>query len=81
MLFNVANAPMHGLALDGVTWEPMPLDRGGAQFELSLSIDSEVTRRISLEYNTDLFDRATIERTMGQYLTCSKRRSRHPTRR
>ena len=68
VLFNVANAPMHGIALDGVTWEAIPLDRGGAQFELSLSIDSEVTRRISLEYNTDLFDRATIERTMEQYL-------------
>jgi nonribosomal peptide synthetase DhbF len=69
VMFNVANAPMHGLSLDGVIWEPMLLDRGGAQFELSLSVDSEVTRRISLEYNTDLFDRATIERAMGQYLT------------
>jgi amino acid adenylation domain-containing protein len=69
VLFNVANAPMHGLQLDDVNWEPMPLDRGGAQFELSLSIDSEVTRRIILEYNTDLFDRTTIERAIGNYLT------------
>jgi nonribosomal peptide synthetase DhbF len=69
VMFNVANAPMHGFALDDCTLEPMPLDRGGAQFELSMSIDSEITRRISLEYNTDLFDRATIERAMGQYLT------------
>ena len=69
VLFNVTNAPMHGIALDGITWEPIPLDRGGAQFELSFSIDSEVTRRISVEYNTDLFDRATVQRFMGHYLT------------
>jgi nonribosomal peptide synthetase DhbF len=69
VMFNVTNAPMHGLALDGIIWEPILLDRGGAQFELSLSIDSEVTRSIVLEYNTDLFDRATIERVMGEYLT------------
>ncbi|HWX30080.1 MAG TPA: amino acid adenylation domain-containing protein [Steroidobacteraceae bacterium] len=69
VMFNVANAPMHGLAFDGIIWEPMPLDRGGAQFELSLSVDSEVTRRISLEYNTDLFDRTTVERFLGHYAT------------
>jgi amino acid adenylation domain-containing protein len=69
VLFNVANAPMHEIRLDDVTWEPMPLDRRGAQFELSLSIDSEVTHRLVLEYNTDLFDRTTIERAIGHYLT------------
>jgi amino acid adenylation domain-containing protein len=68
VMFNVGNAPMYGLALDDITLEPMPLDRGGAQFELSLSIDSDITRRISLEYNTELFDRATIERIMERYL-------------
>ncbi len=28
VLFNVANAPMHGLRLDDVTWEPMPARSG-----------------------------------------------------
>jgi nonribosomal peptide synthetase DhbF len=69
VMFNVANAPMHGLVLDEVTLEPILLDRGGAQFELSLSIDTEITRLIGLEYNADLFDRTTIERVFGQYLT------------
>ena len=32
-------------------------------------MDSEITRSISIEYNTDLFERATIERMIGQYLT------------
>ena len=69
VLFNVANAPMHGMEIDGLDWEPLVLDRGGAQFELSLSVDTQVTRSLCLEYNTDLFDRATVERMIGQYLT------------
>jgi nonribosomal peptide synthetase DhbF len=69
VLFNVTNAPMQGIVIDDIAWEPIPLDRGGAQFELSLSIDINVTRRFSIEYNTDLYDRGTIERFMGHYLT------------
>jgi hypothetical protein len=38
-MFNMLNAPMHGIDLDGVTWEPVFIDRQGAQFELSMSID------------------------------------------
>ena len=69
VLFNVTNAPMHGIEFEGLDWEPMFLDRGGAQFELSLAVDSQISRTISIEYNTDLFDRATIERLIGQYFT------------
>ncbi len=69
ILFNVTNAPMHGIEFDGLDWEPVLVDRGGAQFELSLSVDPIVTRKLSVEYNTDLFDRSTIERFIGQYFT------------
>jgi amino acid adenylation domain-containing protein len=68
VLFNVVNAPMHGITFDGLTWEPVLLDRGGAQFELSVSVDTQVTRTLGVEFNTDLFERATIERLIGQYL-------------
>jgi amino acid adenylation domain-containing protein len=68
VLFNVVNAPMHGTAFDGVTWELVSLDRGGAQFELSVSVDTQVTRTLGVEFNTDLFERSTIERLIGQYL-------------
>jgi amino acid adenylation domain-containing protein len=67
-IFNVMNAPMHGIAFDGLTWEPVPLDRGGAQFELSVSVDTQTTQTISVEYNTDLFEAATIGRWIAQYL-------------
>ena len=37
VLFNVLNAPMHGIAIDGVDVASRSiLDRGGAQFELSV---------------------------------------------
>ncbi len=68
-MFNVTNAPMHGIALDGLDWEPVELDRGGAQFELSFSVDTEISHKITVEYNTDLFEHATIERWVGQYFT------------
>ena len=69
VLFNVTNAPMHGMEFDGLDWEAVLLDRGGAQFELSMSVDTQVTRSLGIEYNTGLFDRATIERLIGQYIT------------
>ncbi|HVJ53062.1 MAG TPA: amino acid adenylation domain-containing protein [Aliidongia sp.] len=69
VLFNVTNAPMHGIEFDGLDWEAIALDRGGAQFELSISVDTQVTRSISVEYNTDLFEAATIDRLIGQYFT------------
>jgi amino acid adenylation domain-containing protein len=69
VMFNVTNAPMHGIAIQGVDWEPVELDRGGAQFELSFSVDTEISRKINVEYNTDLFERATIERWIAEYFT------------
>jgi amino acid adenylation domain-containing protein len=81
VLFNVTNAPMHGVEFDGVTLEALPMDRGGAQFELSFSIDTEVTRRLSIEYNTDLFEHATIERLAAQYLTLLQAATAEPLRR
>jgi amino acid adenylation domain-containing protein len=81
VLFNVTNAPMHGVEFEGVTLEPLPLDRGGAQFELSFSIDTEITHKLSIEYNTDLFEHATIERLAAQYLTLLEAATAEPLRR
>jgi len=67
VLFNVTNAPMHGIELSGLTWEDAGLDRGGAQFELSFTVDTELSRRLTIEYNTDLFERGTVEHLAGRY--------------
>jgi amino acid adenylation domain-containing protein len=80
VLFNVTNAPMHGVEFDAVTLEPLPMDRGGAQFELSFSIDTEITHKLSIEYNTDLFERASVERLAAQYLTLLEAAMAEPLR-
>lgn len=68
VMFNVLNAPMHGIELDDLTWELLVLDRGGAQFEISVSVDRQITETMTVEYNTDLFDKVTIERFVARYL-------------
>ena len=68
VMFNMANAPMHGIALDGIEIEYVHIDRGGAQFELSLSVDPELSHSVTIEYNTDLFDQGTIERFIKRYM-------------
>ena len=69
VMFNVANAPMHGVAFDGLDWEPVILDRGGAQFDLGVTVDITVSRTVSFEYSTDLFDYGTVARLAAAYFT------------
>lgn len=78
VLFNVTNAPMHGIQLDGMSWEPAALDRGGAQFELSFTVDTEITRTLTVEYNSDLFERGTIARLTDQYFALLESAARAP---
>lgn len=78
VMFNMINAPMHGIEFDGVTWELALLDRGGAQFELSFTVDSEISRSLIVEYNTDLFERGTIERLTEQYFALLESAARAP---
>jgi nonribosomal peptide synthetase DhbF len=68
VMFNMPNVPFHGVAFDGLTWEPVIVDRGGAQFELSISVDTQLKSGVTIEYNTDLFQAATVKRFAAQYL-------------
>jgi amino acid adenylation domain-containing protein len=67
VLFNVQNAPMQGIRFDDLQWQTVPVDRGAAQFELSVMIDTEINRSLIVEYNTDLFDGSTVQRMVAQY--------------
>jgi amino acid adenylation domain-containing protein len=69
VMFNVANAPMKAVEFGDILSAPVVTDRGGAQFELSFAVDTELTRTLGVEYNTDLFAHATIERLVAQYFT------------
>jgi amino acid adenylation domain-containing protein len=68
VMFNMLNAPMHGIELDCISWEPILIDRGGSQFELSMSVDCQVSQTVTVEYNSDLFERSTIEHFIERYL-------------
>ena len=58
------------LELPGLSLRPMGLDRGATPFDLILSMeDTEEGLSGWLEYNTDLFDGATIARTAGHLQT------------
>jgi nonribosomal peptide synthetase DhbF len=81
VLFNVTNAPMHGIDLSGLSWDIAVLDRGGAQFEMSFTVDTEVTRNLTVEYNTDLFERSTVERMVAQYFTLLEAAAAMPQKR
>jgi amino acid adenylation domain-containing protein len=70
VLFNLINLPAISLDLAGVHAVFYEADRGGAQFDLTLTvIDMPDTQLVTVEYNTDLFNADTIERLAGRYLT------------
>ena len=69
VLFNVANAPMDKTQFHGLTWAPFEFDGGAAQFDLTMAVDAELTKKAHLSFRTDLFDGSTIERMAVQYKT------------
>ncbi|MFF5547871.1 amino acid adenylation domain-containing protein [Streptomyces olivaceoviridis] len=56
--------------LEGTRTEPVEIERGVAKFDLTLTaVESADGLRAVLEYRTDLFERATIERMAGHFAT------------
>ncbi|RMH08750.1 MAG: amino acid adenylation domain-containing protein [Nitrospirae bacterium] len=69
VMFSMPNVPMPALRWTDLDVEVVPLDRGGAQFDLTATI-ADMPKRgyvASFEYNTDLFTGATIRRMLQQY--------------
>jgi amino acid adenylation domain-containing protein/non-ribosomal peptide synthase protein (TIGR01720 family) len=70
VMFVLQNAPMTDLRLTGLTARPLKVDIEAAKFDLALSIVEELgSLRGVIEYNTDLFDGATIHRMIGHFQT------------
>src|SRR5262249_12712797 len=64
------NAPLPEISLGQVKLVPLPVERKTAKFELLLSLgESDGAIQGTLEYNTDLFEPATIERMIGHFRT------------
>jgi amino acid adenylation domain-containing protein len=70
VLFVLQNAPRTTLELAGLRLSPLEVDNATAKFDMSVSMtETEEGLRASLEYNTDLYGVATIQRMLGHYQT------------
>lgn len=68
VMFVSQNAPRASLELPGLTVRPVQINSGTAKFDLTLSMIEESDSLLGLlEYNTDLFEDATIKRMLGHY--------------
>ena len=70
VMFALQNAPMPSLELPNLTLNPLATESATAKFDLTLSVESTEQGLVgSWEYNTDLFDAATITRMAGHFQT------------
>ncbi|HID30971.1 MAG TPA: non-ribosomal peptide synthetase, partial [Desulfobacterales bacterium] len=68
--FAFQNPPIPVMEASGLTLIPLPVAERTEEFDLSLNIvDDEQILIASFEYNTDLFDDATITRMIGHFQT------------
>lgn len=69
VMFALQNAPLPRLSSPELTIAPLEIDVGVALFDLSLDLyETPDGLRGWFEYNTDLFDAATVARMAGHYL-------------
>ncbi|TDT22739.1 amino acid adenylation domain-containing protein [Streptomyces sp. BK208] len=68
-MFILQNAPAQTLRLPGVVLEPVEIDTGTSQFDLTLNLTPEEGGLTALiQFSTELFDPSTVERFAGYYL-------------
>ncbi len=68
--FALHNAPMPPLEMLGLSLTRLTVDTGTVQLDLSLDMEETSQGLIGwIEYSTDLFDAATITRTIGHFKT------------
>ncbi len=68
VLFVLQNTPAASSQIPGVLSSPFPIRKDYSKFDLTLfAMEQSEGLRLTAEYNTDLFDAATIERMLGHY--------------
>lgn len=68
VMFQLQNTPHQTLELPGLTWEILQFHNHTAKFDLSLSmVETEAGLIGNFEYNTDLFEVATVTRMQGHF--------------
>ncbi|WP_062347635.1 non-ribosomal peptide synthetase [Herbidospora yilanensis] len=68
VLFALQNTPAERPEFDGLATRPLPARTTASKFDLTVSMEETPDGLAAVvEYSTDLFDPATIERLMGHY--------------
>ncbi|HTQ78615.1 MAG TPA: amino acid adenylation domain-containing protein, partial [Thermoanaerobaculia bacterium] len=79
-VFVLQNAPAPAREIPGLRLSPLAVDNGTAKFDLTaILVPAEGRLQGLVEYNRDLFDRATIERVAQHYRTLLARLVEEPT--
>ena len=67
-MFVLQNAPMHPLRSTDLSLTPLTLPSETSKFDITL-FATEVAEglRLTMEYSTDLFDAATVDRMLARY--------------
>ena len=82
VMFVLQNAPVHAVALPGLSLTPVIADGGTTHFDLTLHVvDTEQGLVGTAAYNTDLFDAGTISRMLTHYQTLLEGIVRDPDQR
>jgi amino acid adenylation domain-containing protein len=69
VLFALQNAPIGPLTIPGLSLAPVSLESGTAKFDLTLTLGEGPSGFSGgLEYNTDLFEAATVDRLLARFL-------------
>jgi natural product biosynthesis luciferase-like monooxygenase protein len=80
--FILQNAPTAALELQDLTISPVRFDGGVSKFDLTLALEQGAGGLTgTVEYNSDLFDAATVERMAAHYVTLLEAAVADPSRR
>jgi thioesterase domain-containing protein/acyl carrier protein len=78
VLFVLLNAPNEPWHLPGLTVDPFPLDTGTTRYELNLWVKLHECLEVDLQYNSDLFEAATIRQILRDYGVALEVMSKNP---
>ena len=68
VMFVLQNAPRKTIEVEGISLSPFPIEKQTLLYDLSLQVMEEGEElRVILEYNSHLFDVATIDRMLSHY--------------
>src|SRR5262249_7202220 len=82
VMFILQNAPLPVVEVPGLRFTPVEAESGTAKFDLTLALVETKQGLVgNLEYNTDLFEAATVRRLLGHFRNLLEAAADDPGRR